>query len=831
MLRKVLLTLSMALLLSCEPVLKESTQPSPPISAAGGVTQVTTPPSPCTGCAVVPTTFTRSDPQVKPYVREFSGDPAASYLLIVQDDGQDGTAVEIKLNGEVVVPVTALRGLAVAEVKTAVTLSATNRLTVLPVGKVGAKVVVWVLTGAGEIGIGGGSIVAPGALATFTVPPGAFSRAAVVQIASVTPSSSVSEPLAPHSIQLTLPLSLGGVDTSAAVSMQLDLALGREIVVGALPYFHVVLPGGAEYWANATVSSQGIVSLQIPVAGLADFDKLGNAATFTFVVTPVEYVAGGLDYLRAGIAVAAGPSCLPLPTGAGAGAFAPCGRSILHRLQGAPASGQDAIVLVHGWLAGVGDWISYYASQGIICDASTWYSSCHVDPLSVARARLPGQKYFGNLSAALATDFPNAALYVFDYESFRDYLNTGADLATLLRQEQQQYAFRSVALVGHSMGGLVARVAALSLESSSGVSVPLSGVVALGSPHLGTPLPTDVLAKFLFAGVPTPGGQSLTRVLPRAERVPLRLYGGDISARIGTPNNPPTLYGPPYNTLCNTYGYCQNDGAVPMASALPANFGGAVLQPVFATYDHSQLINGQRRPLSVDPLYVTLVADLKLLMGGGPGTLVYSDDFSSGLGNWVEIDPDGLGSWTIQNGELFGDYNIGCGAVPCKQTQLLLADALQPVNNGYSNWRMEVQSGLVQAYCCFNNGAIVNLGKFVLYVSDTEKEPFDIGWVWNFGVQPPLSLTSALVSHQSYPWAQVGYVTQTVPSWNPHQWQTAILEKVGNQYTAYFKGNSDQSPNGVQMYSVSRTFSGPVKIGFSTYGGVRMDNFKLYRLP
>lgn len=33
------------------------------------------------------------------------------------------------------------------------------------------------------------------------------------------------------------------------------------------------------------------------------------------------------------------------------------------------------------------------------------------------------------------------------------------------------------------------------------------------------------------------------------------------------------------------------------------------------------------------------------------------------------------------------------------------------------------------------------------------------------------------------------------------------------------------------MYSVSRTFSGPVKIGFSTYGGVRMDNFKLYRLP
>ncbi len=207
-----------------------------------------------------------------------------------------------------------------------------------------------------------------------------------------------------------------------------------------------------------------------------------------------------------------------------------------------------------------------------------------------------------------------------------------------------------------------------------------------------------------------------------------------------------------------------------------------------------------------------------------------SDDFGSGLGKWIVRDPDGLGSWSTTSGELLGDYNIGCGATPCKQSQLLLADSYQPKTLNLQNWRMEIQSGLVQAYCCYNGGATVNLAKFVLYVSDTEKETFDVGWGWT-GVTAPVSFDQAYVSHQKYPWANIGFASAVVPNWSPAKWQTAILEKSGDTYTVYFKGDSDSRASGAKLLSVIRTFSSTPKVGFNTYGRVRMDNFKLTALP
>ena len=53
---------------------------------------------PCTaGCVLPPTVFARRDGQTAPDLREFAGDPGARYVLIVQDDGREGTAAEIKL--------------------------------------------------------------------------------------------------------------------------------------------------------------------------------------------------------------------------------------------------------------------------------------------------------------------------------------------------------------------------------------------------------------------------------------------------------------------------------------------------------------------------------------------------------------------------------------------------------------------------------------------------------------------------------------------------------------------------------------------------------------
>jgi hypothetical protein len=198
----------------------------------------------------------------------------------------------------------------------------------------------------------------------------------------------------------------------------------------------------------------------------------------------------------------------------------------------------------------------------------------------------------------------------------------------------------------------------------------------------------------------------------------------------------------------------------------------------------------------------------------------FADDFSMNLGNWIEHDPDNLGSWVVQNGELIGDYNIGCGGTTCNQTQLLLAPHLQP---GNVDWRMEVQSGLIEAYCCFNGGEMTNRAKFALWVSDSEKEIIDVGGWW-IGIPVPASWDSSYVYHQAYPWHQkIGFLNAPVPTWFPNQWQTAALEKRGNTYTVFF--------NGLPLYSVTRTFSSAPQVGLQTYGKVRMDNFKLFILP
>ena len=196
-------------------------------------------------------------------------------------------------------------------------------------------------------------------------------------------------------------------------------------------------------------------------------------------------------------------------------------------------------------------------------------------------------------------------------------------------------------------------------------------------------------------------------------------------------------------------------------------------------------------------------------------SLLYADDFSAGLGNWVVHDPDGLASWTIVNGTILGDYNIGCGSSNCNQTQLLLVDSLQP---GNIDWRLEVHALLETAY----SGLMIQAGKFALYLSDSEKESIESGYSWP-GSSAPATADSVYASHQAFPWQGVGYVVQAVSSWSTAAPQLVVLEKRGNVYTLFF--------NGVQVYAVTRTFSAAPKVGFSTYGGVRMDNFKLYALP
>ena len=203
----------------------------------------------------------------------------------------------------------------------------------------------------------------------------------------------------------------------------------------------------------------------------------------------------------------------------------------------------------------------------------------------------------------------------------------------------------------------------------------------------------------------------------------------------------------------------------------------------------------------------------------GTAVLRYSDSFSGTLANWVERDPENDGSWSISNGSLVGDYGISCGSPTCNHTLLLLADSLQPAG---INWRMEVRSLRDTAQCCFNGGGMMSLGKFALWVADGEKEAFSIGFSWP-GLSPPATFDSAYANLDRFPWANVGSGRMAVPTWSTALPQAVVLEKRGNTYRAFF--------NGVLLYTVTRTFSTAPKIGFETYGRVRMDDFRLYLIP
>lgn len=461
------------------------------------------------------------------------------------------------------------------------------------------------------IGSDGGVVIAVGSGSTLTVPAGVVTGTALdIKLYDTTLTSGTRAPLSRTSLRLLVPISGSGVTFSAGGALKLEVPESRAPQAGARIFFHVTFPATSEeYWANAMRLTNGSIRLDIPLDQLGDIVARNANGMLDVIVEPQEFLAidplassSGLASDRA--AILAPSDCQPLPSDATAGEYAPCGTTLLHRLSASSVTGGDAIVLVHGWKTSVGDWVSYYEAQGINCGPLACSISTKVG------LSLPGQRYFATLIPQLQLDFPNAAIYVFNYESFREYSETGRGLAALLTLEQRTQQFARVVLVGHSMGGLVARTAAQRLPSTS--SVPLKGIVTLGTPHEGTPLPADLWGNWLYSGVPTPGGASLLFTLDRDESTPLFLFGGDISNR--------GMFGDyefVSKRLCSKYQKCQNDGAVPTSSARASSGSftdsGITRHEVFADYDHSDM-KGGKQPFASDPLYLTLRTDLLSLL-------------------------------------------------------------------------------------------------------------------------------------------------------------------------------------------------------------------------
>ncbi|PRY33763.1 alpha/beta fold hydrolase [Umezawaea tangerina] len=88
----------------------------------------------------------------------------------------------------------------------------------------------------------------------------------------------------------------------------------------------------------------------------------------------------------------------------------------------------------------------------------------------------------------LAAEVGASAVHV-RYNSGRDITANAADLAALLEVLVTDHPVTRLSLVGHSMGGLVARAAVHRAVAEGGTWLPpLGDVVCLGSPHLGSPV-------------------------------------------------------------------------------------------------------------------------------------------------------------------------------------------------------------------------------------------------------------------------------------------------------------------------------------------------------
>lgn len=98
-----------------------------------------------------------------------------------------------------------------------------------------------------------------------------------------------------------------------------------------------------------------------------------------------------------------------------------------------------------------------------------------------------------NLAAMLERD--GFSVLLVRYNSGRSILDNGSDLADLLETISVSWpvAIDEIALIGHSMGGLVARSAAVTAHSSGYRWLGLARhLVAIGSPHLGSPIEKGV---------------------------------------------------------------------------------------------------------------------------------------------------------------------------------------------------------------------------------------------------------------------------------------------------------------------------------------------------